>query len=131
MVVLVVEDNAIFRKLVRESLEGEFPFLEVCEASGGEEAIHQCGTCMPDLIFMDIDLGDESGFSVIREIRARYPDVPIAILTSFELPEYKDLARSYNIDHFVVKGAAAAEDIFAVVEEVLNDSGAGPERRPV
>ncbi len=122
MIVLVVEDNDIFRKLVVENLR-DFPSLEVYEAATAEEALQEFQTCSPDLVFMDLDLGGENGFSVIRKIRGLRPQVALALLTSFDLPEYKQAALQYQVDYFLTKGISTQDDILGVVNSFRTRRG--------
>ena len=127
MVVLVVEDNEVFRTLVAENLR-DIPSIQVFEAATASTALEEFQTRSPDLVFMDLDLGGENGFSVIRKIRAAGSGVPIAILTSFDLPEYKQAALRYQVDYFLTKGISTQEDLLSVVHSFLQKR-TGPDRR--
>ncbi len=129
--VLIVEDNELFRRLIAENLKLEFSRLDIYEAATGEEALQQVETYQPELIFMDLLLGEESGFDIIRRIKSIQPGVTIAVLTSFDLPEYKEMARNCGVDHFLIKGTSTREDILAVVNLILTKSGGGGAQLPV
>ncbi len=115
--VLVIEDNDIFRQLVVEMLH-DYPHLEVYEASSGEEALEKFEAYRPDVVFVDLELGDANGFSIIEKIRSQADQVIIAVLTSFDLPEYKGLAQKYHVNHFLTKGISTQEDIRTVLSTV-------------
>jgi len=116
---LLVEDSAIFRKLLKETLHSGFPSLEISEATDGEEAMQEISTQLPDLIFMDIKLPGENGLELTAKIKARYPDAVVIILTSYNTPEYRQAAVQAKADHFLSKGSASKEGILALVESVL------------
>ncbi|HSR13278.1 MAG TPA: response regulator transcription factor [Thermodesulfobacteriota bacterium] len=116
--VMVVDDNHIFRQLVVDLLR-EFPSVDIYEAASGREALEKFDRYMPDAIFIDLELGDENGFNVIRKIRAMNPNVIITILTSFDLPEYKEAATRYRVNHFLTKGISTHGDISAVMNSIL------------
>ena len=120
--VLVIDDNEIFRRAVAEMLRG-FDFLDVYEASSGEEALEKFKTYLPDLMFLDLALGRENGFHLIPKIRALEYQVDIALLTSFDLREYREAALDYNVDHYLVKGISTADDIQEVVNMTLAKCG--------
>jgi len=101
--ILIVDDNALFRKLLRESLYSQFPSLIIDEAKNGKEALEQVLTFHPDLIFMDIRLPDGNGLEVTRLIKEQNPDVSVVILTNYDLVEYRDAAFHVKADHFVLK----------------------------
>ncbi len=119
MGVLIVENNAVFRKLLGEILCLKFPGLQVFEAANGREALHQINMQAPDLVFMDIELGGENGLDIVRRLKAERPNLPIAILTSYDLPEYQEQARQFRVDYFFIKGVSTQHDILTAVHSVL------------
>ena len=101
--VLIVDDNAIFRELLRETLYSRFPSLIIYEAKDGKEALEQAGTFHPDLIFIDIGLPDKNGLEVTRLIKDQNPGVGVVILTNDDQLEYREAASHIGVDHFVSK----------------------------
>jgi CheY-like chemotaxis protein len=91
------------------------------EATEGSEALEKVTTFDPDLIFMDIKLPGESGLEVTQKIRRANAKVKIIILTSYDLAEYQEAAREVGANHFVSKGSCKAEEIFALVENILSE----------
>ncbi len=118
--ILIVEDNNFFRELLKDTLLSQFPSLDIFEAADGKEAIQKVKTLLPDLIFMDIRLGEESGLKITQKIKAKYPNIIIAILTGYDLPEYREAARQYEVDHFLTKGISTQEDIIGWLESILS-----------
>jgi DNA-binding NarL/FixJ family response regulator len=118
---LIVEDNATFPRSLRELLRSNFPSLEIVEASDGEEALQKVSNLTLDLIFMDIRLPGEDGLSVTRKLKALHPEIPVAILTSYDLPEYREAARESKADHFISKGSRTNK-ILDVVRSILSRS---------
>ncbi len=117
---LIVEDSALYRKLLKETLESRFPSMEVIEAEDGEEAMKKIGVhSPPDLIFMDIKLPGENGLELTGKIKAKYPDVVVIILTSYDTLEYREAATQAKADHFLSKGSSSKEAILGLVESVL------------
>jgi DNA-binding NarL/FixJ family response regulator len=115
---LLVEDSTIFRKLLKETLHSGFPSLEISEAIDGEEAMQEIDAQPPDLIFMDIKLPGENGLELTAKIKARYPEVIVIILTSYDTPEYRQAAVQAKADHFLSKGSSSKEGILALVESI-------------
>lgn len=116
---LIVEDSAIFRKLLKETLRSRFPSMEIFEAADGEEAMQRIISNPPDLIFMDIKLPGESGLELTAKIKAKYPDAIVIILTSYDSPEYRQAADQVKADHFLSKGSSSKESILTLVESAL------------
>ena len=116
---LIVEDSAIYRKLLKETLRSRFPSMEIIEAESGEEAMQQISAHTPDLIFMDIKLPGENGLELTGKIKAKYPDVAVIILTSYDSPEYREAAAQVKADHFLSKGSSSKEAILTLVDSIL------------
>ena len=116
---LIVEDSAIFRTLLKETLQSRFASMEILEAADGEQAMRIISASPPDLIFMDIKLPGENGLALTAKIKAKYPDMVIIILTSYDTPEYREAAVKAKADHFLAKGSSCKEGILTLVESVL------------
>lgn len=88
--ILVVEDSASSRELIREILEATG--FQVVEASGGREALQRIKETKPDLILLDIQMPDLDGFAVVRRLR-QDPDfatLPVVALTAYALPDERE-----------------------------------------
>jgi DNA-binding NarL/FixJ family response regulator len=118
---LIVEDSNFYRKLLRETLFSQFPKMDISEAVDGEEALKKVNAIPPDLIFMDIKLSGESGLEVTRKIKTQYPNIVVIILTSYDLPEYREAASQYKANHFLSKGSATREHIVSLVKSILSE----------
>ncbi len=119
--VLIVEDSNHFRQLFKETLQSGFPKVEILEAIDGEEALHKVKALLPQLVFMDIRLPGESGLEITRKIKTQYPDISVIILTSYDLPEYREAAHRYKADYFLPKGSTSTEDILKLVRSILEN----------
>lgn len=117
--VLIVEDDARFRKRLRDSLASRFPSVVFREAANGKQALQEINSSQPNFIFMDIRLGDDDGLKLTKEIKQLYPHILISILTSYEFPEYRDAAFKNGADFFLVKGAAKLGEIAELLETFL------------
>jgi len=120
---LLVEDNVSFRKILKDDLESEFPLMEISEAGDGTEAMEKIGPSPPNLIFMDIRLPGQNGLELTRMIKADHPDIIVIVLTSYDLPEYREAAVRYKADHFFSKSSIAAEEIAKLVKSILLQKG--------
>ena len=120
--ILLVEDNVSFRRVLRQSLHEFFPCVIIGEAGDGEEALRKIETLLPSLIFMDIDLPGEDGLELTRKIKATHPETPIIILTSYDLPEYRQLAHEGGANNSLVKGSSTLGELITEVESLLSAS---------
>jgi DNA-binding NarL/FixJ family response regulator len=118
---LIVEDSAIYRRLLKEALHSRFPSMDISEAMDGKEALQKMKTFLPDLIFMDIKLPGENGLDLTQQIKAQYPNIFIIILTAYDIPEYQSAAYQYKADGFLSKGSVCNKDILTLVDSILSD----------
>ena len=101
--ILIVDDNAFFRKALMEKLQMSFPEVAIKEIADGGEALREIEAFLPDLIFMDIRLSGENGLELTKKIRAAHPNIIILIMTSYDLFEYRDVAFQYGANGFLAK----------------------------
>lgn len=86
--VLIVDDQALLREGLRLMFDLT-PDLEVAgEAGNGQEALDLVARRPPDIVLMDIRMPVMDGVEATRRIRARYPQVQVIILTTFDDDEY-------------------------------------------
>src|ERR1700736_5597549 len=83
MKTLIVDDEPIARRVLREELE-LFPEVEiVAEAENGREALQKITELQPDLVFLDLQMPVMGGFEVVRNLRGvRLP--VIVVITAFD-----------------------------------------------
>jgi two-component system, LytTR family, response regulator len=80
---LIVDDEPIARRVLREELE-LFPQIEVVgEAEDGRQALHQIAKLEPDLVFLDLQMPGMGGFEVVRNLKSGCLPV-IVIVTAFD-----------------------------------------------
>src|ERR1035438_7899581 len=80
---LIVDDEPIARRVLREGLEA-IPGIEITgEAANGRDALRQIAVLKPDLVFLDLQMPVMSGFEVVRSLKE--PPLPvIVIVTAFD-----------------------------------------------
>ena len=117
---LIVEDNASYREMIRDSLNTLFPSMVIHEASEGNEAIQKVGVFQPQLIFMDIRLPDENGLRLTERIKASHPDTKVIIMTSYDSVEYREAATRCGADAFITKDFLKPEQVETLVKSVLS-----------
>jgi DNA-binding NarL/FixJ family response regulator len=120
---MLVEDSTLFRQVVKNNLQDQFPSMEIIEAGNGAEAFQKIDSHPPHLIFMDITLPGENGLELTRRIKTYYPDTFIIILTSHDFPEYREAAIRYGANYFLSKGSIATDEISTLVKSILLEKG--------
>jgi len=86
--VLIADDHNIVRAGIRSLLEDHADITVVGEARSGWEAIEQTVRLQPDVVLMDIAMGDLSGLEATQEIKERTPEVNVLALTMYDREEF-------------------------------------------
>ncbi len=81
--IMIVDDHEVVRMGMRAAIEAERDLAVVGEASNGAEALAKMPVLAPQLILMDVRMGKMNGIEACREIKSRYPDVYILMITSY------------------------------------------------
>lgn len=93
--VLLVEDEAMLRKVIARNLTSRG--IEVDEAGTGKEAVQVAAAARPDLLLLDINLPDQTGWDVLRELKRHGKEVPTIVVSAVRvsqnrLDEFRPLA---------------------------------------
>jgi DNA-binding NarL/FixJ family response regulator len=132
--VLIVENNDFFRRSFKEILRMYLPSLSVAESADGSDALVLISRALPDMVFMDIRLPGKNGLELTRDIKSNYPDLVVSIFTSYDLPEYRKIAKDCGADHFLLKDAITGAQIAAMIKDVVttnkHKAGKGREEKP-
>ena len=107
--VLVVDDNATGRELVRESLNDYVSFID--EASNGREALEKIRVTRPDLVLLDIQMPEMDGYEVLREIRGdpALKGLRVIALTAFAMRYDRERALAAGFDDYLTKPVTTAQ----------------------
>jgi DNA-binding NarL/FixJ family response regulator len=82
--ILVVDDLAQIRKLIRDLLEAETEFRVCGEATDGHDAIDKAQNLKPDLIILDVSMPRMSGIDAAPKLKKLLPQTPIILFTFHE-----------------------------------------------
>lgn len=117
--VLVVEDDQGIQEFLRELLLDNGFAAEV--ASDGVQALSLIKKSQPDLVLLDLGLPNLAGEAVCLEIRKKYPDLPIIILTAKD--DVSDVVRGLNLgaDDYITK-PFVADELIARIKARLRHS---------
>ncbi|ALX49508.1 response regulator transcription factor [Lentibacillus amyloliquefaciens] len=112
--VLLVEDQAIVRQGLKVILEQDENINVVQEAENGEEAIAILEKHLIDFIMMDVRMPVMNGIEATRQIKQRWPDIKILILTTFNDDEYALEGLKEGANGFLLKTSESDKLIEAV-----------------
>ena len=118
---LIVDDNASYRQSLRKLLCTCFPNMAVTEAADANQALEEVAAARPHLVFVDINLPGEDGLELTKKIRTDQGDTIIAILTNYDLPEYREAADQCGANCFFSKSTSPIEEILEMVESTSSE----------
>jgi two-component system response regulator NreC len=112
--VILADDHAVVRSGVRQFLASARDIRVVGEASDGQEAVDLTARLRPDVLVMDVSMGDMDGITAAARVREQTPDTRVLMLTMHSEEEYLASALRAGASGYLVKSAADRELIDAV-----------------
>lgn len=117
--ILVVDDEAGLRTTLAANLELED--FTVVEAANGAEALDRLSSESFNMIISDMRMPEMNGLDLLREVKQRTPDVPIVLMTGFELEEMIDQAVNEGVFTILTK-PFRIEDVLEIVRRATRSS---------
>ena len=119
--ILVVDDEEDMIWTLQNCLNHESLHAEIITASSGEEAMEIMEQGPVDLVLTDIRMSGMSGLDLMLEVRNRWPETAVIVMTAFPSPEYKKEVLSRGGLHYIEKPFDIVELRQVVFEAVNND----------
>jgi DNA-binding NarL/FixJ family response regulator len=101
--VLIVDDQAPFRRAARAVVTATPGFDVVAEAESGEEAVDLAGQLSPGLVLMDINLPGINGIEATRRIKAARPTTVVMLLSTYQAADLAADAKDCGAARYVNK----------------------------
>jgi len=79
---LIVDDEPVARRVLREELEAFPEVLVIGEAADGKEALRKIQQDHPELVFLDLQMPVMGGFDVVRALRTSPADAPVVVIVT-------------------------------------------------
>jgi len=126
--VLLVDDHPLFRAGVRQRLCEHDPDLEVVgEAGNSRQAQEMVALLSPDVVLMDIAMGDENGIEATRAIKRKAPAVAVIILSLYDDVQYIEAAVEAGAAGYLLKTVQGPDLAAAVRRAQEGDTVLSPE----
>jgi two-component system response regulator AtoC len=129
--ILVVDDERSLRWSLAEGLREDG--YDVAEAENGSECFKTLGAQPVDLVLLDLKLPGEDGLTILKRIKAEYPDVTVVMMTAYGRFEdavkatkigcYNYIGKPFELDHMrlVIRNALANASLRKEVEYLRSD----------
>ena len=100
---LLADDDAGFRATLRQLLERRVEAQVLGEAGNGEEAIRLTNDLRPDVVLIDLAMPRMNGLEATRQLKARWPDLAVIVLTVHDEDVYRRTALAAGAAAFLEK----------------------------
>jgi DNA-binding NarL/FixJ family response regulator len=115
--VLLADDQSLIRQGLRALLELESDLEIVAEAENGEIAINLVAELKPDVVLMDIRMPIMDGVATTKEIKSRFPNTQVLVLTTFDDDQYVKAALNNGAMGYLLKDTPS-EELAAAIRAV-------------
>lgn len=107
--ILIVEDHTLLREGLRALLSQDENIEIVGESDNGRDAVRSVGLLNPNLVLMDLSMPGMNGFEAILDIKRRYPDTRVLVLTIHKTEEYIHESLKAGANGYILKDATQDE----------------------
>jgi DNA-binding NarL/FixJ family response regulator len=112
--VLLADDNARFRGVLRRLLERDPEIVVVAEAGDGAEALELAENVRPDVVLMDVSMPGLDGLEATYALKAQLPDVTVLMLSVGDKEQEIAAGLAGGAAEYLVKGGPAREIVDAI-----------------
>jgi len=125
--VILADDHAVVRKGIREFLEEAGDVEVIAEADDGAQVLRLIEAHRPDVAVLDIRMPGVTGVEAARQVKDRFPQVRVLILTAYDDDPYVFALLQAGADGYVLKTASGDELVRAVRTVHRGGSALSPE----
>ncbi len=111
---MIVDDHQVLREGLRFMLRNAQDLEIVSEASNGSEALELLESTQPDVMLLDMNMPGMGGLETLKNVRQRWPEVSVLILSFHDDPEYVEQALRHGAAGYLLKTVSRDELIRAV-----------------
>ncbi len=112
--VLIADDHAIVRKGLQQIVKEQAPFIQVEEASDGQEVLDKVYSTEWDCLVLDISMPHRSGLDILHEVRHSRPNLPVLILSMHPEEQYAVRVLKAGAAGYMTKDTALDELVGAI-----------------
>lgn len=116
--ILIVDDEHLARVRIRSYIEKRYPDFSLIEAEDGVEALEKIAETLPDIVFLDIDMPELSGFDVLKHLENR----PFKIIFQTAYDQFAVKAFEENACDYLLK-PFTDERLEAALTKAFSSSG--------
>ena len=106
---IIADDHPLFREALRQILSQDMPEVELVEAGTLDEVTAAISENGADLILLDLKMPGVQGFSGLIYLRARFPEIPVVVVSASEEDHVIRRAMAFGASGFIPKSSSAAQ----------------------
>ncbi|MGA9564905.1 MAG: response regulator transcription factor [Candidatus Korobacteraceae bacterium] len=118
--VLVVDDHPIVRQGLALLINRESDLMVCGEAEDARTAMQSITTAKPDILVVDISLNGPDGLDLLKDVRMRYPELPVLILSMHDESIYAERALRAGAQGYIMK-QEATEKVLVALRRILSN----------
>lgn len=122
--IIVVDDEAPAREMVGDYLRMNGFGVTLCD--GGKSLRSEIAKAMPDLVVLDLNMPEEDGLSIVRDLKAR-TNIPVIMLTATASPIDRVVGLELGADDYLAKPAELRELLARIRSVLRRSAGAKPQ----
>ena len=116
--IILVDDHPIVRQGLAELINHEADLVVCSQAEDALQAMELVKESEPDIIIVDISLKETSGLELVKDIRVRYPQLPILVLSMHDESLYAERSLRAGAKGYIMK-QEATERVITAIRKVL------------
>ncbi|MFS0560420.1 response regulator transcription factor [Terribacillus sp. 179-K 1B1 HS] len=116
--ILIVDDHLVVREGLKLLVDLNDDFETIGEAENGKEAVKLAGELTPDIILMDLYMPEMTGLEAIKEIKLKYPAIPVIILTTYNEDKLMAEGMEYGAKGYLLKDTSP-ENLFRTLDAAI------------
>lgn len=120
--ILIVDDHKLLREGLKTLLQAETDFHVLGEADSGQTGIEMAKELEPDVVLMDVDLGDISGIRATRKILAHRPETLIIALSMHDDEHVVNAMYRAGVVNYITKNAPIEQILDAIRKSVADST---------
>ncbi|MDB5326822.1 MAG: two component transcriptional regulator, LuxR family [Phycisphaerales bacterium] len=125
--ILLVDDHPVLREGLARMLEDQHDLTVCGQAEGPMEALRQIRSVMPDLVVLDLSLGNADGLEFTKQLHELYPHLPVLILSQHDETLYAERALRAGAMGYIMK-QESPDRVMAAMRCVLGGQAWASER---
>jgi len=120
--VLIVDDSALIRRLLRFVIEHNTEWRVCGEAENGKMAVEMVEELHPDMVILDFQMPVMNGLEAARQITLIAPKTAMVMFTMHESPQLRNEAESVGIKDVISKSDGHLEYVIVSLRNVLGSA---------